>query len=138
MGINRDRGKNPSKMRPFVFLLIAAASATAKPYDVDEWGNCMAMCKGDIDCEAGCDTYLSTGSGAGWDDGFDYSGSGSDYYPGWDDGLGYSGSGSGWWSGTGSGMDYSGSVSGWWSGTGSGMDYGGSDSGWWSSTGSGW
>merc|ERR1712117_459320 len=117
MGINRDRGKNPSKMRPFVFLLIAAASATAKPYDVDEWGNCMAMCKGDIDCEAGCDTYLSTGSGAGWDDGLDYSGSGGDFY----------GTGSGWdFSGSGSGWDNTGSGAGW----DDGMDYSGSSSGW--------
>ena len=88
----------------------------------------MAMCKGDIDCEAGCDTYLSTGSGAGWDDGLDYSGSGGDFYgtgSGWD----FSGSGSGW-DNTGSGagwddgMDYSGSSSGWdFSGSGSGSGY---------------
>merc|ERR1711884_25632 len=127
MGINRGV-KNPSKMRPFVFLLIAAASATAKPYDVDGWSDCMSMCKGDIDCEAGCDTYLSTGSGAGWDDGSDYSGSGGDYYgtgsgwnfsgsgwdntgsgAGWDDGLDYSGSGGDFYgtgSGSGSGSGY--------------------------------
>ena len=104
-------------LRPFVFLLIAAASATAKPYDVDGWSDCMAMCKGDIDCEAGCDTYLSTGSGAGWDDGLDYSGSGGDFY----------GTGSGWdFSGSGSGWDNTGSGAGW----DDGMDYSGSSSGW--------
>merc|ERR1712012_1168970 len=148
---SRDWAKTPSKMRLFAFLLIAAASAAARPYDPDEWGNCMAMCSpDDTKCTSHCDTYLNavgeSGSGSGWDDGLDYSGSGIDYYPGWDDGLDYSGSGSGWdysgsdsgwWSGTGSGMDYSGSDSGRWSGTGSGMDYSGSDSGWWSGTGSG-
>ena len=112
-------------LRPFVFLLIAAASATAKPYDVDGWSDCMAMCKGDTECEFSCDTYLNA-VGSGWDDGLDYSGSSS----GWD----YSGSDSGWWSGTGSGMDYSGSGSGWdYSGSDGwddGMDYSGSSSGW--------
>merc|ERR1712117_653713 len=132
---SRDWAKTPSKMRLFAFLLIAAASAAARPYDPDEWGNCMAMCSpDDTKCTSHCDTYLNTVGETGWDDGMDYSGSGS----GWDyssSGWDYSGSGSGWdysgsgwgYSGSGSGWDYSGSGTGWgYSGTGSGWDYSGS------------
>merc|ERR1712117_123785 len=141
---SRDWAKTPSKMRLFAFLLIAAASAAARPYDPDEWGNCMAMCTpDDTKCTSHCDTYLNavgeSGSGSGWDDGMDYSGSGGDYYPGWDDGLDYSGSGSGWdYSGSGTGWGYSGTGSGW-DYSGSGSDYSGSGTGWGhSGTGSGW
>merc|ERR1712117_983889 len=120
--------------------------AAARPYDPDEWSNCMAMCSpDDTKCTSHCDTYLNavgeSGSGSGWDDGMDYSGSGGDYYPGWDDGLDYSGPGSGsGWDYSGSGWDYSGSGTGWgYSGTGSVWDYSGSGSGWdYSGSGTGW
>merc|ERR1711988_1881013 len=126
---SRDWAKTPSKMRLFAFLLIAAASAAARPYDPDEWSNCMAMCSpDDTKCTSHCDTYLNavgeSGSGSGWDAGMDYSGSGWDY-SGSGTGWGYSGTGSGW-DYSGSGWDYSGSGTGWgYSGTGSGWDYGG-------------
>ena len=66
-------------LRPLVFLLIAAASATAKPYDADGWSDCMAMCKGDVDCQASCDTYYDSSDYYETGSGMDYTGSG-DYY----------------------------------------------------------
>merc|ERR1739836_194145 len=120
---SRDWAKTPSKMRLFAFLLIAAASAAARPYDPDEWGNRMAMCSpDDTKCTSHCDTYLNTVGETGWDDGMD-DGWDDGMDDGWDNGMDYSGSGSGW--------DYSGSGTGWgYSGTGSGWDYSGSGTGW--------
>merc|ERR1711992_205382 len=137
-----DWAKTPSKMRLFAFLLIAAASAAARPYDPDEWGNCMAMCSpDDTKCTSHCDTYLNTVGETGWDDGMD-DGWDDGMDDGWDSGLDYSGSG---WDYSGSGWDYSGSGTGWgYSGTGSGWDYSGSGcdysgSGWdYSGSGFGW
>merc|ERR1712156_959181 len=95
----------PAKMRPFVFLLIAAASATAKPYDADEWGDCMALCKGDVDCQASCDTYMN----AVGESGDYYDAASGDYY---DTASGdYYGTASGNYYGTASG-DYYGTASG--------------------------